>query len=101
MTAAPSTGLRIASTLRKDGTLVIDLQDASVAPPGPEEVVVRIEAAPVNASDLLSLLGPADPRQARFESRISEAASFSRRLVCRASSSSVCGSGQIRTVPSS
>ena len=29
--------------------------------PGPEQVVIRVEAAPINPSDILLLLGPVDP----------------------------------------
>src|SRR4029077_5835335 len=30
------------------------------APPGPDDVVVRVEAAPINPADMAELLGPAD-----------------------------------------
>jgi len=63
----PPQALRLTSTLRRDASLEIRLEPAPVAAPGPAEVVVRVEAAPINPSDLLTLLASADPAQARFE----------------------------------
>ncbi|WP_439817497.1 zinc-binding dehydrogenase [Zavarzinia sp. CC-PAN008] len=40
--------------------MTLSLQDVSVGDPGDDEIVVRIEAAPINPSDLGLLLGPAD-----------------------------------------
>ena len=60
MSDLPSHGLELRSTVFADGRLVLDLQDATVGEPGPGEVVVRVEAAPINPSDLGLLLGPAD-----------------------------------------
>ena len=47
-------------SLITDGKLELSLQDVDVPTPGPGEVVVRIEAAPINPSDQPLLLGPAD-----------------------------------------
>jgi NADPH:quinone reductase len=63
----PSHGLQLTSTLGKDGALVIELAEMPVGQPGPDEVIVRIEAAPINPSDLVALLASADPAAARFE----------------------------------
>jgi NADPH:quinone reductase-like Zn-dependent oxidoreductase len=60
MSDLPSQGLELRSTVFADGRLVLDLQDVPVGEPGPGEVVVRVEAAPINPSDLGLLLGPAD-----------------------------------------
>lgn len=63
----PSHGLQIQSTLHADGTLAIALVEVPVAAPGPDQVVVRIEGAPINPSDLLTLMPTLDPAEARFE----------------------------------
>ena len=36
------------------------MAEREVTPPGPDEVVVRVEAAPINPADMAELLGPAD-----------------------------------------
>ena len=58
--AEPLTGLELRSTITSDGRLVLALEPVTLPPPGPDEVIVRIEAAPINPSDLGLLLGPAD-----------------------------------------
>jgi NADPH2:quinone reductase len=61
------TGLQLRSTVREDNTLEISLVDVPIPEPAPDEVLVRIEATPINPSDLGLLFGPADPTTARFE----------------------------------
>lgn len=61
----PATGLKLLSTLREGGALGIDLVEAPVSAPGREEVVVRLEAVPINPSDLMTLLAGGDPASAR------------------------------------
>ena len=56
----PLTGLELRSTVSSDGKLTLTLDSVTVTPPGPDEVIVRVEAAPINPSDLGLLLGPAD-----------------------------------------
>ncbi len=51
---------RIRSLITADGQLELSLETVAVPEPGPDEVVVRMEAAPINPSDLALLLGPAD-----------------------------------------
>jgi len=63
----PDHGLQVTSMLGADGTLELELTERPIAEPGPDQVVVRIEAAPINPSDLISLLASADPAEARFE----------------------------------
>jgi NADPH:quinone reductase-like Zn-dependent oxidoreductase len=65
--ALPTHGLQLTSTVTPGGELQLQLVDAPVPEPGPDQVVVRVEAAPLNPSDLLLLLGPAGPAAARFE----------------------------------
>lgn len=63
----PASGRQVRSTLGADGTLVIDMAEVPVVPPGPGEVVVAVEAAPVNPSDIITLLASADARSAHYE----------------------------------
>ena len=58
---------QITSTLREDGKLVVELTEAELPEPAGSQVLVRIEAAPINPSDLGLLFGPADLEQATFE----------------------------------
>jgi len=61
----PTTGLQLHSTMRSSGELELSLVPVAVDAPGEDEVVVRIEAAPINPSDLALLIGPADAASAR------------------------------------
>ena len=54
------TGLQLRSTVKEDHTLEITLVDMAVPEPGPDEVLVQVEATPLNPSDLALLFGPAD-----------------------------------------
>ena len=54
------TGLQLRSLIKKSGELEISLLDVPTPEPGPDEVVVRVEAAPINPSALGLLVGPAD-----------------------------------------
>ena len=56
----PSTGLELRSIITGAGELELSLINAPMPTPKADEVVVRIEAAPINPSDLGLLLGPAD-----------------------------------------
>lgn len=56
----PDTSLELRSTLGEDGTVTLDLRESEVVPPGEDEVVVRVEAAPINPSDLGMLFAMGD-----------------------------------------
>lgn len=56
----PFNGRALRSIIDEDGTLRLSLEDVSWNDPGDDEIVVRIEATPINPSDLGLLLGPAD-----------------------------------------
>ncbi len=56
----PLTGREMRSTIGEDGTLKLTLEEVVIGDPADDEVIVRIEAAPINPSDLGLLLGPAD-----------------------------------------
>jgi NADPH:quinone reductase-like Zn-dependent oxidoreductase len=60
-----NTGLQLRSLIKNSGELEISLIKAPVPEPGPEEVVVKIEATPINPSDLGLLVGPADMSAAK------------------------------------
>tara|TARA_R110002124_G_scaffold68091_3_gene184629 strand:+ start:3856 stop:4983 length:1128 start_codon:yes stop_codon:yes gene_type:complete len=54
------TGLQLRSTVTEDNRLELTLVDIPVPQPGPDEVLVKVEATPLNPSDLGLLFGPAD-----------------------------------------
>jgi len=56
----PTTALQLRSLVRSSGELEVSLQEVPVPEPGADEVLVRIEATPINPSDLGLLFGPAD-----------------------------------------
>lgn len=65
MTEGPTfTGRHVTSRVRPDGWLELALAESSVGAPGPDEVVVRVEATPINPSDVGLLLAGADPATA-------------------------------------
>jgi NADPH:quinone reductase-like Zn-dependent oxidoreductase len=53
-------GLQLRSTVRKDGTLEVSLTNVPIPEPKPGEVVVRVEASPINPSDLGLMFAGAD-----------------------------------------
>lgn len=61
MSNANTTGLQLRSLIRKSGELELSLAEVAVPEPGPDQVVVKVEATPINPSDLGLLLGPANP----------------------------------------
>lgn len=65
MTSEPLTGLQLRSCVSSSGELHLTLADITLPPPGDDEIVVRIEAAPINPSDLGLLIGPADLKTMR------------------------------------
>ncbi len=54
------TALELRSEMTKEGKLILSLVDVPIPEPAEDEVLVRIEAAPINPSDLGLLLGMAD-----------------------------------------
>jgi NADPH:quinone reductase len=56
----PATSLQLRSLVKADQTVELFLETVEVPEPGPGEVVVRVEAAPINPSDLGLLLAGAD-----------------------------------------
>ncbi|MEP7221219.1 MAG: zinc-binding dehydrogenase [Novosphingobium sp.] len=60
------TAKQITSSLAADGTLTVALKDQQLPDPQGFEILVRIEAAPINPSDLALLFGAADLANAEF-----------------------------------
>jgi NADPH2:quinone reductase len=55
-----ATGQQLRSLVTADGVLELSLATVEVPEPGPDEVLIRVEAAPINPSDLGLLLAGAD-----------------------------------------
>lgn len=60
MTEIPTTGLQLRSLIDANGTLQLSLQTVEVPTPRDGQVLVRVEAAPLNPSDLGLLFAGAD-----------------------------------------
>ena len=58
-------GLQLRSTVKKEGILELSLARVTTPEPKPDEVVVRIDATPINPSDLGLMLAGADMSAAR------------------------------------
>ena len=55
-----TSGLQLRSTVKKDGVLELSLATVPIPEPKPEEVIVRIDASPINPSDQGLLFAGAD-----------------------------------------
>jgi NADPH2:quinone reductase len=64
-TDKPTTGVQLRSLVKSNGELALSLESVAVVPPAPNEVLVRIEAAPINPSDIGLLFGAADMSTAK------------------------------------
>jgi NADPH2:quinone reductase len=60
----PTEALQLRSLITEDARLEISLASVAVPEPGPDEVLVRVEASPINPSDLGLLFGMADMTRA-------------------------------------
>src|SRR5215207_7112505 len=58
-------GLQLRSLLKKSGELEISLVSVPTPEPADDEIVVRVEASPINPSDLGLLVGAADMATAK------------------------------------
>ena len=56
----PTHALQLQSLVQANGELKVSLVDVPVPTPGPNEVLVRVEATPINPSDMGLLFGAAD-----------------------------------------
>ena len=66
MTAMPTDGRALFSTANADGTLAVSLVPQQLAPLGDDELLVRIEATPINPSDLGLLFDSTPARSPKF-----------------------------------
>jgi len=53
-------GLQLRSLIKPEGELEVSLVDTTFADPGADEVLIRVEASPINPSDIGLLFGAAD-----------------------------------------
>ena len=60
MGADTYSGLQLRSLVKANGTLELSLVSVETPAPGPDEITIRVEAAPINPSDLGLLVGAAD-----------------------------------------
>jgi NADPH2:quinone reductase len=60
-----TTSKQLRTLVTEEGTLELSLVNVEMPDPGADEVLVKIEATPLNPSDLALLLGPADMSTAR------------------------------------
>src|SRR5262245_22454611 len=95
----PQSGLQMRSLITPAGELELALHSVNVVPPKSTEVVVRVEAAPINPSDIGLLFGAADVdgtlavsgsgTQAKATARVPERAL--RAMAARAGQALPCG----------
>src|SRR3954454_29117 len=65
MASDNKTGLELRSLIKKSGELELSLANVPVPEPSADEILVRVEASPINPSDLGLLLGAADMSTAK------------------------------------
>jgi NADPH:quinone reductase-like Zn-dependent oxidoreductase len=65
MASDGNSGLQLRSMIKKSGELEISLVEVATPEPAADEVVVRVEASPINPSDLGLLIGAADMTTAK------------------------------------
>jgi len=61
-----TTGKQLFTTLDASGTLTVAIEDVTFPDPAGNQVLVKMEAAPINPSDLAILVGAADMENASF-----------------------------------
>ena len=61
-----TTGKQLFTTLKSDGTLTVEIEEVTVPEPTGNQVLVKMEAAPINPSDLAILTGAADLENAEY-----------------------------------
>ena len=58
--------LELRSLIKDSGELELSLVESPVPVPGEDEIIIAMQAAPINPTDLLLMFGPADPGQAKM-----------------------------------
>ncbi|MAH72559.1 MAG: NADH oxidase [Porticoccaceae bacterium] len=66
MSEIPEISRQLRSLVKSSGELVLSIQDSKVAPPRANEVLLKVEASPINPSDLALLLGYSDISKAEY-----------------------------------
>ena len=66
------TSLGLRSLVKQDGSLEMSLAQVTVSPPKDDEVIVRVEATPINPSDLGLLLAGGDVSSAKVSGKRSQ-----------------------------
>src|SRR5271154_3058969 len=66
-------GLQLRSLATSGGELQLSLVRVPVTEPGPDDVLVRVDATPINPSDIGLLFGAADMRNAKFSGKGADA----------------------------
>ncbi|WP_432825664.1 zinc-binding dehydrogenase [Dactylosporangium sp. CA-092794] len=66
MSELPATSLELRSLVTADGTLELSLVEVPLPVPADDEVLVRIDAAPINPTDMIHFLAGADLSRADF-----------------------------------
>ena len=59
--------LQLTSTITENATIEIGLRDIEVPKPGVDEVLIEVQASPINPSDLGTLVGAGDLTSIRVE----------------------------------
>jgi NADPH:quinone reductase-like Zn-dependent oxidoreductase len=65
VTDLPTHALQLRTLVTEGGAVELSLEEVEVPSPGPNQLLIRVEAAPINPSDMGLLFGGADP--AAFE----------------------------------
>ena len=71
-TPSHTSGLQLRSVIKSNGELQLSLLSIETPAPGPDEVVVRIQATPINPSDIGLLFGAADMTTAKASGNAKE-----------------------------
>jgi NADPH:quinone reductase len=64
MSTLPEKGLQLRSLIKPEGELELSLVGVDLPTPGPGDVIIKVEATPINPSDLGLLIGAGDIRTA-------------------------------------
>ena len=64
--SSPQTGLQLRTLIQPSGALEMSLTTVDVPAPGDDEVLIRVEATPINPSDIGLLFGAADMSTAQL-----------------------------------
>lgn len=60
MSTLPEKGLQIRTLIKPEGELELSLAEVDIPTPGPTDIIIKVEATPINPSDLGLLVGAGD-----------------------------------------